>query len=122
MATKSSGGKIKIGFIPLTDCASVVMAHELGLYKKHGVDVEVSREASWATIRDKVLSGDLRRRALPVRHAVFGLHRRRRDRGAGDAHRDDRSTTTGRRSRSRKISAARSASAKSAKSKPRSRR
>jgi ABC-type nitrate/sulfonate/bicarbonate transport system substrate-binding protein len=33
----SSGGKggpIRIGFIPLTDCASVVMAHELGLYKK----------------------------------------------------------------------------------------
>src|SRR5436190_7458558 len=48
-AGKSAKAKIKLGFIPLTDCASVVMAHELGLYKKHGVDVEVSREASWAT-------------------------------------------------------------------------
>jgi nitrate/nitrite transport system substrate-binding protein len=27
-------GKIRIGFIPLTDCATVVMAQELGLYKK----------------------------------------------------------------------------------------
>src|SRR3954468_1241247 len=31
--------QINIGFIPLTDCASVVMAHELGLYAKHGVNV-----------------------------------------------------------------------------------
>jgi ABC-type nitrate/sulfonate/bicarbonate transport system substrate-binding protein len=38
------GGPIRIGFIPLTDCASVVMAHELGLYKKHGVDVEVIKQ------------------------------------------------------------------------------
>jgi nitrate/nitrite transport system substrate-binding protein len=60
--------KIKIGFIPLTDCASVVMAHELGLYKKHGVDVEVTKEASWANIRDKVLSGDLQ-----AAHCLFGM-------------------------------------------------
>ncbi|MEP7341748.1 MAG: CmpA/NrtA family ABC transporter substrate-binding protein [Acidobacteriota bacterium] len=66
--TKTSSDKIKIGFIPLTDCASVVMAHELGLYKKHGVDVEVTREASWATIRDKVLSGDLQ-----GAHCLFGM-------------------------------------------------
>ncbi len=32
MTTSSSSNKIKIGFIPLTDCASVVMAHELGLF------------------------------------------------------------------------------------------
>lgn len=72
-ASKGSGmtttnNKIKIGFIPLTDCASVVMAHELGLYKKHGVDVEVTREASWATIRDKVLTGDLQ-----GAHCLFGM-------------------------------------------------
>jgi nitrate/nitrite transport system substrate-binding protein len=64
----AANNKIKIGFIPLTDCASVVMAHELGLYKKHGVEVEVSREASWATIRDKILSGDLQ-----GAHCLFGM-------------------------------------------------
>lgn len=64
----NSSGKIKIGFIPLTDCASVVMAHELGLYKKHGVDVEVTREASWASVRDKLLSGDLQ-----AAHCLFGM-------------------------------------------------
>jgi nitrate/nitrite transport system substrate-binding protein len=64
----STHNKIKLGFIPLTDCASVVMAHELGLYKKHGVDVEVSREASWATVRDKLLAGDLQ-----GAHCLFGM-------------------------------------------------
>jgi nitrate/nitrite transport system substrate-binding protein len=66
MANKDN--RIKIGFIPLTDCASVVMAHELGLFKKHGVDVEISKEASWATIRDKVLTGELH-----AAHCLFGM-------------------------------------------------
>jgi nitrate/nitrite transport system substrate-binding protein len=64
----NSTSRIKIGFIPLTDCASVVMAHELGLYKKHGVNVEVSKEASWATVRDKVLTGE-----LEGAHCLFGM-------------------------------------------------
>ncbi|HYE72934.1 MAG TPA: CmpA/NrtA family ABC transporter substrate-binding protein, partial [Blastocatellia bacterium] len=68
MVSGSTKGKIKLGIIPLTDCASVVMAHELGLYKKHGVDVEVSREASWASVRDKILSGDLQ-----GAHCLFGM-------------------------------------------------
>jgi len=63
-----SGNKIKIGFIPLTDCASVVMAKELGLYEKYGVDVEVTKEASWASVRDKLLSGD-----LDASHCLFGM-------------------------------------------------
>ncbi len=44
------------------------MAQELGLYKKHGVDVEVSREASWATVRDKMLTGDIQ-----GAHCLFGM-------------------------------------------------
>jgi nitrate/nitrite transport system substrate-binding protein len=50
---------IKLGFIPLTDCAPLVVAKELGLFKKYGVNVELSKEASWANIRDKVLNGEL---------------------------------------------------------------
>jgi nitrate/nitrite transport system substrate-binding protein len=63
-----AGGKIRIGIIPLTDCASVVMAHELGLYEKHGVDVEVSKEASWANVRDKLMTGELQ-----AAHCLFGM-------------------------------------------------
>lgn len=50
---------IKLGFIPLTDCASLVMAKELGLFKKYGVEVIVQKEASWANVRDKILTGEL---------------------------------------------------------------
>jgi nitrate/nitrite transport system substrate-binding protein len=50
---------IRLGIIPLTDCAPIVMAKELGLFKKYGVNVEVSKEASWANVRDKILTGEL---------------------------------------------------------------
>jgi len=50
--------EVKIGFIPLTDCASIVMASVLGLDKKYGVKIAPSKESSWASIRDKVMSGE----------------------------------------------------------------
>lgn len=50
---------IRLGFIPLTDCAPIVMAKELGLFEKYGVNVVVSKEASWANVRDKILTGEL---------------------------------------------------------------
>jgi len=50
---------LKFGIIPLTDCAPIVIAREKGFFKKHGLDVEVSKEASWANIRDKVSLGEL---------------------------------------------------------------
>ena len=43
----------------MTDCAPLVAAKELGLFAKYGVNVELSKEASWANIRDKVLNGEL---------------------------------------------------------------
>ncbi|POY36815.1 nitrate ABC transporter [Flavobacterium alvei] len=50
---------VRLGFIPLTDCSPIVMAKELGLFKKYGVEVIVTKESSWANIRDKVLTGEL---------------------------------------------------------------
>lgn len=50
---------LKFGIIPLTDCAPIVIAREKGFFKKHGLDVEISKEASWANIRDKVSLGEL---------------------------------------------------------------
>ncbi len=60
--------EVKIGFIPLTDCASVVMAAELGLDKKYGVKIIPSKEASWASVRDKLVSGE-----LDMAHVLYGL-------------------------------------------------
>src|SRR6188768_4169624 len=49
---------MRFGIIALTDCAPIVMAHELGYFKKFGIDSVVSKEASWAVIRDKMNIGE----------------------------------------------------------------
>ena len=59
---------VKIGFIPLTDCASVVMAGVKNFDKKYGISITPAREASWAGVRDKLISGD-----LDASHALYGL-------------------------------------------------
>ncbi len=65
---KAALPQVKLGFIPLTDCAPLVAAKELGLFQKYGVDVVLSKEASWANIRDKVLNGE-----LDGAHCLFGM-------------------------------------------------
>jgi len=50
---------VTLGIIPLTDCAPIVVAHELGYFRKHGLHSTVSKEASWANIRDKLAAGVL---------------------------------------------------------------
>jgi ABC-type nitrate/sulfonate/bicarbonate transport system substrate-binding protein len=50
---------LRLGYVPLIDCAPLVMAQELGLYTKYDLRVTLSREPGWATIRDKILYGDL---------------------------------------------------------------
>jgi nitrate/nitrite transport system substrate-binding protein len=60
--------EVKIGFIPLTDCASVVMASVLGFDKKYGIKIIPTKEASWAGVRDKLVNGDLH-----MAHVLYGL-------------------------------------------------
>ena len=59
---------IKIGFIPLTDCASVVISSVKGFDKKHGLTITPSKEASWAAVRDKLVNGE-----LDAAHVLYGL-------------------------------------------------
>jgi len=49
---------MRFGIIALTDCAPIVMAHELGFFKKFGIESVISKEASWAVIRDKLSLGE----------------------------------------------------------------
>ena len=49
---------MRFGMIALTDCSPIVMAHELGFFKKFGINSVVSKEASWAVIRDKLSLGE----------------------------------------------------------------
>jgi nitrate/nitrite transport system substrate-binding protein len=59
---------VSIGYIPLTDCAPVVMAARLGLDRKYGLNMRVSREASWSAVRDKLVAGE-----LDAAHVLYGL-------------------------------------------------
>lgn len=60
--------QIRIGIIALTDCSSIVMAYEKGFFKQHGLDVTVSKEASWAVIRDKLQLGENH-----ATHMLYGM-------------------------------------------------
>jgi nitrate/nitrite transport system substrate-binding protein len=60
--------EVKIGFIPLTDCASVVMASVLKLDEKYGIKITLTKEASWASVRDKLVNGE-----LDAAHVLYGL-------------------------------------------------
>jgi nitrate/nitrite transport system substrate-binding protein len=55
-AGKLEKTKLKVGFIPITCATPIIMAHPMGFYAKHGLDVEVVKTAGWAVIRDKTLN------------------------------------------------------------------
>jgi len=60
--------EMKFGIIALTDCSSIVIAHEKGLFKKHGINSVVSKGASWAAIRDSLSNGDIQ-----ATHMLLGM-------------------------------------------------
>jgi nitrate/nitrite transport system substrate-binding protein len=60
--------EVRIGFIPLTDCASVIMASVLGLDQKYGIKILPTKEASWASVRDKLLNGE-----IDCAHVLYGM-------------------------------------------------
>jgi nitrate/nitrite transport system substrate-binding protein len=60
--------EVKIGFIPLTDCAPIVVAAQMGFDKKYGIKITPSKEASWAGVRDKLANGELH-----AAHVLYGL-------------------------------------------------
>jgi nitrate/nitrite transport system substrate-binding protein len=59
---------LTIGIIPLTDCAPLVIAKEKGFFEKYGLNVTISKEASWATVRDGLIKG-----RLDASHALCGM-------------------------------------------------
>ena len=60
--------KVKLGFIALTDCASVVMAKELGYFAERDLDVSVEKQASWPATRDNLLNG-----GIDGAHCLFSM-------------------------------------------------
>ena len=60
--------EVKVGFIPLTDCSSVVIASVMKFDEKYGIKITPSKEASWAAVRDKLVNGE-----LDASHVLWGL-------------------------------------------------
>jgi len=53
---KIEKSRLKVGFIPITCATPIIMAHPMGFYARHGLDVEVVKTAGWAVVRDKTLN------------------------------------------------------------------
>jgi len=67
-ATVREDRKLRLGFIALTDCASVVMAQVLGYFAERDVAVELVKQNSWAALRDNLLAGE-----IDCAHCLFSL-------------------------------------------------
>jgi NitT/TauT family transport system ATP-binding protein len=48
---------VTVGFLPLLDCAPLVVAAERGFAAAEGLELVLVRESSWASIRDRVIVG-----------------------------------------------------------------
>jgi len=59
---------VRLGFLPLSDCAPLVVARKLALDLRHGIRIELLRQPSWAALRDKLLSGE-----LDAAHALYSM-------------------------------------------------
>lgn len=57
--TRRGSRPLRLGFAALTDAAPLIAAKELGLFALHGLEVELRREIGWATVRDKIVFGEL---------------------------------------------------------------
>ncbi|UUL81416.1 CmpA/NrtA family ABC transporter substrate-binding protein [Sphingomonas qomolangmaensis] len=49
--------RVRIGFLPLVDAALPILAREQGFAKAEGIEIELVRDMSWATVRDRLLYG-----------------------------------------------------------------
>ena len=59
---------INLGFMALSDCASVVVAATQGFAQPYGLTLNLKRQTSWANLRDKLTSGE-----LDAAHSLYGL-------------------------------------------------
>ncbi|MGO4312006.1 CmpA/NrtA family ABC transporter substrate-binding protein [Pseudomonas sp. KB_15] len=60
--------EINLGFMALSDCASVVVAATQGFAQPHGLTLNLKRQSSWASLRDQLVSGE-----LDAAHSLYGL-------------------------------------------------
>ncbi|WDS36069.1 CmpA/NrtA family ABC transporter substrate-binding protein [Pseudoxanthomonas sp.] len=59
---------LRVAYMPLIDCAPLLAASRLGLDREQGLHLQLQRQASWAAVRDRLLSGE-----VDAAHALAGL-------------------------------------------------
>lgn len=64
---------LDIGFMALTDSASLIVAATQGFGQPYGLTLNLRRQASWTMLRDKLLSGELDA-AQMLYGQVYGIH------------------------------------------------
>ncbi len=66
--TRAGAGILRLGYVPLSDAAPLLVAEEQGFFKACGLDVRLERELGWGSIREKLAYGE-----LDAAHAPGGL-------------------------------------------------
>lgn len=51
--------KISCGYVPLTDAAPLIIAHELGYAREEGFALDLVKHRSWASLRDMLAFGEV---------------------------------------------------------------
>ncbi|MGO4725176.1 MULTISPECIES: CmpA/NrtA family ABC transporter substrate-binding protein [unclassified Inquilinus] len=59
MTDRPDCDRLTLGFVPLADCAPLIVAERKGFFREEGLAVRLSRESSWASLRDKLVCGIL---------------------------------------------------------------
>ena len=59
LASPAPRAALRLGFLPCTDAAPLLVAERRGLFAQHGLQVQLQREIGWATLREKVIYGEL---------------------------------------------------------------
>jgi NitT/TauT family transport system substrate-binding protein len=49
---------VQAGFIPVTDVAALYLGEEVGIFKKHGIDLKVNMGTTGAALVPPVMSGE----------------------------------------------------------------
>ncbi|MCW8157504.1 nitrate ABC transporter substrate-binding protein [Stutzerimonas stutzeri] len=59
---------VNLGFLPLTDAASLIVAATQGFAQPFGLTLNLQRQSSWSALRDKLIGGE-----LDAAHSLYGL-------------------------------------------------
>ena len=59
---------LRVGFLPMNDCAPLAVAREFGLFEKYGLSVELQRESSWKELHEQIVF-----RQIEAAHASAAL-------------------------------------------------